>query len=323
MNIRFAPELKNQITKIEPNLIHNRFDLLFGDDWEMILIDNNILVPFHIENNSGRVGLYLRDIGGAALQTLKSFLFEKYPGLIQIFFLHTYTDIDGIEPAVHWHIDLPNTMEEFDAALGKDVRRNSRRYPRYIREQIGEYTIDKIKPEQCTDEIMQMYLDWKKQSHGFVWNRPPREYLNFAGISDVYIMHTNAETLAIGFVCDTGGEMAFYDNFAYTPKYRTYSLGIVLYHAIIADMVARGKKRFCLLGGNLEYKRSYNGVATMTRTGLVWRDPEIIKQIDAIAPKIRKIPVFNYGRKRIAVIYSWLHKFPKYCKNILKTKVTK
>lgn len=208
MNIRFAPELKKQISDISPNVIHNRFDVLFGDDYDMIEIDNNgdkTLVPFHIDGNRGRIGLYLRDIGGDTLRELNKFLFKKYPELMQIFFLHTYTDIDGIEPAVHWHIDLPNTMEEFDAALGKDMRRNSHRYPRKIREDIGEYTIDKIKPEQCTDEIMQTYLDWKKQSHNFVWWGKPLDYLKHAGISDIYIMHTHTETLAIGFVCDTGG----------------------------------------------------------------------------------------------------------------------
>lgn len=326
MNIRIAPELKSEVRDIEPNLIHNRYDLLFGDNWEMVEIETNdtrIYVPVHIENGLGRVGLYLRDIGADVLRELNQFLFKNYDSLVQIFFLHTYTVVDDIEPAVHWHIDLPGTIEEFDSTLSHRVRYNSKWYPKKIIREVGEYIIDKIKPEQCTARIMQTYLDWKKQSHNFKWNREPLEYLKTFGVSDIFVMHVRDEILAIGFVCDTGGEEAFFENFAYNLKYRLYSPGIVLYHAIIADLIGLGKKRFCLLGGNLEYKRNYNGIATMTYTGLVYRDPKFIKLINTAAPKIKRIPISNCGRRRIAVMYSWLHGFPKFYKHMLKNEVRK
>lgn len=321
MNIRFAPELKSKIAEITPNVVHNRYDILYGDDYEMIVADD-IMIPFHSEHNTGKIGLYLRDIGTEKLRKVIQFIFHNMPDIYQIFVLHTYTAVDTIEPHVHWHIDLPSTIQEFDNSLGKNTRRNSRQYPRYIAKDIGEYTIDKVKSDQCSQGIVQMYLDWKKQSHGFIWPKQPYDYLKSSGISDVYIMHTENETLAIGFVCDTGGGNAFFDNFTYNPKYATYSLGMVLYHAIIADMIAIGKKKFFLLGGDLEYKHRYNGIATMTYTGFIFSMPNFQKELECISTKIKKLPITNWGRKRIAVMYAWTHGWYRFYKNILKKSVT-
>ena len=61
-------------------------------------------------------------------------------------------------------------------------------------------------------------------------------------------------------------------NFSYNQEYAKYSPGMVLYYYLISDLIARGKKKLFLLGGNLEYKRHFNGIPTTTYTGTLYRE---------------------------------------------------
>jgi len=64
---------------------------------------------------------------------------------------------------------------------------------------------------------------------------------------------------------------------------------MILYYYLISDLIARGKKKLYLLGGNLEYKKHFNGIATTTYTGNIYREqffyPKYIAVLAHLTPK--------------------------------------
>ena len=230
------------------------------------------------------VSMYLREMDAGIFRMVVKYLFELYPDAMTLYVLHTYTKINGIDPAVHWHIDLPKTIEEFNSTLSHRVRYNTKWYPKKIRENIGEYIIKYIDVSECPDDVVQKYFEWKKQTHGTDYGLTPKQYLGKFCVTGVYVMQTEMEILAIGFISETG-ENVFFENFSYNQKYAKYSPGMVLYYFLISDLIARKKKRLYLLGGNLEYKKHFNGIATMTYSGFLYREQFIRPEWIAVLAK--------------------------------------
>lgn len=301
LNIKQIENNKDKILQenIFPNVCWNRFDLRFGNDYKLSKI-NDLLwrgyVASHIEGTTIYVSLYLREMNKDTFNEYAKYLFEIYPDAKDLFVLHTYTNTAGVEQNVHWHVDLPESIEEFDATLSRRVRYNTKWYPKKIRENIGEYTIKYINANDCPDDIVMTYFKWKNQTHGTDYGLSPKQYLQKFCVTGVYVMQTDTEVLAIGFISETGDNV-FFENFSYNQEYAKYSPGMVLYHYLISDIITRGKKKLYLLGGNLEYKKHFNGIPTMTYTGMLPREqfiyPQWIDVLARITPKcLSKIITF-------------------------------
>ena len=293
LNVEQIKDNKDKILQenVLPNVCWNRFDLRYGTDYDLSKINGERwcgYVASHVDGSTINVSLYLREMDQDTFNEFAKYLFEFYPNAKNLFVLHTYTEIAGIEQKVHWHVDLPETIADFDACLGKDVRRNTKRYPKKIRENVGEYTIKYFVADDCPDDIVMTYFKWKNQTHGTDYGLSPKQYLQKFCVTGAYVMQTDSEILAIGFISEIG-ENVFFENFSYNSEYAKYSPGMVFYHYLISDLIARGKKKLYLLGGNLEYKKHFNGVATMTRTGFLSRErfiyPEWIAVLAKITPK--------------------------------------
>lgn len=293
LNIEQIEKDKDKILQenIFPNVCWNRFDLRFENDYKLSKINDSLwkgYVASHIEGNTIYISLYLREMNKDTFNGYAKYLFEIYPNAKDLFVLHTYTNIAGVEEGVHWHVDLPETIEEFNKTLSHRVRYNTKWYPKKIHENIGEYTIKYFESKDCPDDVILQYFKWKKQTHGTDYGLTPKQYLKKFCVTGVYVMLTNTEILAIGFISEIG-DSVFFENFSYNQEYAKYSPGMVLYYHLISDLIARGKKKLYLLGGNLEYKKHFNGIATMTRTCFLPRErfiyPHWIAVLARITPK--------------------------------------
>ena len=309
---------KNEISNIEPNVIHNRYDILYSDDFNLLKV-NNELIPIHINNHTCYVGLYLRKIRKQDLDELKQYIFENNKDIYNLKFLHTYTELDGIVAKSHWHVDLPKTIEEFDKTLHSKVRYNTKWYPKKIKKDIGEYAFKKYTAENCPIYVVELFLSWEKHSHKFEWNKEPQDYLKDFGITTVYVMETDSNILAIGFTCDTGKKV-FLDNFSYNYDFEKYSCGMVLYHYIIKDLIENNKETLYLLGGDLDYKKRYNGIKTLTYSGYIYRNPKFVKILTLIGNLLTFLFPIKRLRKLVVEIFGSLC-LSKYYKHFLRDMV--
>lgn len=251
--------------RINPDVIYNRFDLLYNEtDWDLYDL-KDLVVPVKIVDDHLIVGLYLVKADQGLLLEFFDFLFKKYDKkYIEI--KHCYENLCDAEPYPYWHIELPKTKEDFDKTLSHRVRYNTKWYPKKMIENFGEYIITKYSAKDLNNEIMSLYLQWKHLSHNFIWDKQPMDYIQYAGITDGYVMTIGNRICAIGFICETGNN-AYFENFSYDTEYKQYSPGMIVYYYIIIDMIKLHKKILYLSGGWLDYKKWYNGVLTYTFSG--------------------------------------------------------
>lgn len=261
---------------LEVDIIHNRFDVLYDSDFLLLQIDA-YYVPVKLEKSVAKVGLYLRNLPYSLLEDLFAYIFTKYPFLDSIEVKHSYTPIPGVEKYPYWHIVLPQTIDEFDSQLSKRVRYNTKYYPKKLQtEKSCTLQTEKYSASDASFPYIyvQTYLNWKNQSHNFSFKGNPQSFLNTFGITDCYVLKlkrenseetkSEEEILAIGFICDLPSGNVYFENFSSNQNYSKYSVGMILYYQIINDLIKNRKKIFYLSGGNLEYKRHYNGVLTHT-----------------------------------------------------------
>lgn len=267
---------KNKILNqhVLPDVIFNRFDLLFADDYELYQIDD-WYIPVKLKSDNKKKaylepGLYLRAVPADVLYKFYDFLFEKYPNAEYIKVQHSYTPVGDAEQYPYWHIELPATREEFDKALSARVRYNTKWYPKIIRKELGEFNITKYSANEITEKMLRQFFDWKSQTHGWEYKNSPLDAIQEWGITACYVLTVDDVIHAVGCICETG-DNAWFWNFAYNPapEYKRYSLGMVVYYHIICDMIEMGKKVFYLSGGWLDYKKWYNGILTYTYSGNV------------------------------------------------------
>ena len=273
-------EHKNEIlaSRIYPNFISNRFDLLYGNDYELYDLGCGV-VPVKIDGKTAKVGMFLAKFPDETLNKFYNLLFAKHPLLEAIAIKHSLTPY-GITSHgnqfyhyPYWHIELPETKEDFDKTLAARVRYNTKWYPKKIREDLGNFEIKRLSVSDTLDEIVNKFFEWKKLSHDCNYNMTAKEYLKTYGVSETYVMYINNELVSVGFTCTTG-ENVYFEQFAYAQedRYKKYSLGMVLYYGIICDLIALKRKNFYLSGGWLDYKKRYNGICQYTYSGSIYRN---------------------------------------------------
>ena len=261
--------------RLYPNFISNRFDLLYGHDYELYDLGMGV-VPVKIEGNIAILGMSLSNYPDETLQKFYDLLFAKHPTLEFLQIKHSLSPY-GISPQgnqfyhyPYWHISLPQSQEEFDKTLASLVRYNTKWYPKKIREDIGDIDIKRLSVTNTADEIVEKFFEWKKESHDCNYNMTAKEYLKTYGVTETYAMYIDKELVGVGFTCTTGNNV-YFKQFSYSndKKYKKYSLGTVLYYAIICDLITLKRNNFYLSGGWLDYKRRYNGICQYTYSGII------------------------------------------------------
>ncbi|MDD7313967.1 MAG: GNAT family N-acetyltransferase, partial [bacterium] len=279
--------------------------------------NQKVYIPVFFNDYICELGVYMRWIDAYIFENFSSYLFQSYKRLQEIHVLHTLTYIPSLPMGPHWHIDLPQTIEEFDAQLSGKERQHARYYAKKLLTEVGNICFEKIEKEMISQDIVDLYLSWKKISHDFSYD--PNLYLKDFGVSNAYLLKTGSKIIAIGFDSETNKENVYFENFAYDLEYSKYSIGMVLYHNIIESWINNHKKKAYLLGGDYEYKKRYNGICTMTYSGSIYRHPELVSRIEKIAKLLKTIPFYKV-RKFLAKSYGFVF-LPKYYKKLLLQKI--
>lgn len=201
------------------------------------------------------------------IQRFAHYIFNRLASVNRISFRKVNTKIDRL--TFPWHamtsdedmiIALPPTAKKYETAVGKNMRRNIKRYANALIKdfpsfQYRVYLDQEIREQDVLDIIRLSCLRMKSK------NIAPR-----FGNEEIDWIIAHAKRSGIvgvatidGHVC--GGAIGFHmaDNYfmhviAHDPKYNGYSLGILCYFYTICEGIACGAKRFHLLQGRYAYK---------------------------------------------------------------------
>ncbi len=157
-------------------------------------------------------------------------------------------------------IDLPPTVEEYEARLGKNTRRNLKRYASLLQRDFPSYRYqvriaDEVNERQIRDIVELNRARMEDKSIVPRINEEETQWIvRFAqrcGIVGVATIDGRVCAGAIGFRI---GDNYFMHVIAHDPAYNGYSVGLLCYYRTICEGIARGGKEFHLLLGRYEYK---------------------------------------------------------------------
>lgn len=283
---------------VEPNTTNNRFDAFYQGDYVLFRCGGTYL-PYHRKHYSADIAMYLRNVDKEELRAILAEVFRTEKSLFYVDVVHAAMPIAGLKKVDHWHVELPATIGEFQAALGKKTRYNSKWYPKKIRKDLGDYTCESI--DSVSEEHVEVFYRLKKITHGVDYHDEPREFIRKNLITHAYVFTLGGTIEAIALSSELG-DRAYLYNITYNPEHSKYSIGNVLYFFYISELIAKGITRLDLRGGNQLYKKLFNGIATDTYSGRIYAfslSGRILGYLTKVSVKfLRALPFGKYAKRK-------------------------
>lgn len=194
-------------------------------------------------------------------------MFERHASIKRVVFPKVQAKIEAL--SFPWHaivcsedmvVQLPKTVKDYETAVGKNTRRNikryssalskafpSYRYDLYLEENIGEQDLRDIVALSCL-RLKSKNIVPRFEETEIRWIV---DFARTCGLVGVARIDGKVCAGAIGFRI---GDNYFMHVIAHHPQYNDFSLGILCYYHTICEGIARGGKRFHLLQGRYGYK---------------------------------------------------------------------
>ena len=266
---------KNEIisSKIQPNFIHNRFDIIYKNDYHLFCIfDNNgakYYVPVKIIKYSAFLAVQLMYIESEALQTLSKYLFERF-FIWKIKYKFLLNNFTNSKDRYYFIVNLPNDIDTFNKNLSNNTRYNVSRYCKRI-EKDFVYSVKHFSGNEIiNNNIYEIYCRFKKVTHNYNNKEKPEDYIKNNFITDAFVMYLNDNITSIVFL-NILNDTAFLENLTYDIKYKNYSIGTILYYNTIKELINRKIKTLYLYVGTGEYKMRFNGTKIKCYNGTIYR----------------------------------------------------
>lgn len=225
-----------------------------------------ILLYKRLENEVSVISDYVK-LDEQEIRRFADYIFDAFKSVKLISFRKLQTELHGLGYPSHainctedMVVSLPTTVKEYEAAVGKNMRRNIKRYTSALVKDFPSYRYQlylegEVDEQQIRDIVSLSCMRMKSK------NIVPRfteqetqwivDFSKKCGIVGVATIDGRVCAGAIGFRM---GENCFMHVIAHDVKYNDYSLGILCYYHTICEGIARKAKRFHLLQGRYGYK---------------------------------------------------------------------
>jgi len=194
-------------------------------------------------------------------------MFHRYKGVTVVSFGRVRADVQRLP--YPWHavnytedmiVELPGSVKEYDARVGKNMRRNIKRYTNALQRDFPSYSYRvhvgaEVGEQEIRDIIRLSCIRMESKNIVPRFNEAETQWIvKFAQESGLVGIATIDGKVCAGAIGFRIGENYFMHVIAHDPKYNYYSLGIVCYYHTICEGIARGARRFHLLQGRYGYK---------------------------------------------------------------------
>lgn len=288
--------LSNDWEQICPNVINNRFDLIYNDETGLLKIDEK-LVAYHRINQEIFLGCYLMLFDKSEINRIAAYFFDMQPDVLAVNFtkLKKADGVKGNSITNDFHIVLPNNIEEIDSRLSKKGRYNIKREKRIIEDDFGSIEFreyDVMENVLEANNLVSWFFAQKLATHCRDYGMSAEEYIKKYNVSHIYALYGKSELLAVILSCEQC-PIVYIENLTYNEKYSKYSCGQVLYDWYLKRLVEKGKEQLFLSGGDLEYKKRYGSTEEFVMNIKVYRN--------SIRGSVKKVK--DHWKEKITQIY--------------------
>lgn len=206
-------------------------------------------------------------IGVDEMERFASHIFSRYPRVGVITFRAVESE-QRVLSLVHQRYNcleniamhLPASEQEYLAALGKNTRRNIKRYGERLQRAFPSFEFKVFEAEDISSELIEQVVGFNrarmagKRKTSVIDEQETERLLRIArscGLVGVAIIDGEVCAGAISYRC--GGNYVL-DVLAHDPRYDEYWVGILCCYMTICACIARGGKEFHFLWGRYDYK---------------------------------------------------------------------
>lgn len=230
---------------------------------------------FLFERRDGRVRVLNEAIrvGKEDLDRFSTYIFSQYRDVNVISFRAIETDVRALPfPYQRFNhleditLTLPSTPSEYHAMLGKNTRRNIKRYGDRLRKSFPDCRFEVFEKDAVPEHYIRALINF---------NRSRMANKNIASVIDeeetrriVELTHACGLTgimtidgqVVAGAVSYHAGDNYFLNILAHDPRYDGYWVGFLCCYETILRCIERGGKEFHFLWGRYEYKFALGAV---------------------------------------------------------------
>ena len=288
----------NSIVFDSDDNIYNRFDLIRKHDYverEYISGAEKYLIAAYAENGVAHLNVWGKTFPQSVFENVIADVFNnKKIYAIEITRAgNQYKDF--LEQTNDIRVPLPETAEELMNRVERRDRATIRRKLRWLDERVGEVKINVYSVNEIPDELVELYFNWKKETHGTDYGLSSKEYLEKYYVTDGMVMYAGETPVAVAFFCQVN-KTVFFENFSYNSKLKDYSPGLLMYVKFMEELITRKCSYLYLGGGAYIYKKRFGSESFTAYSGIIYRK-EIINAINEYLDnnEYKNIAFYGYG----------------------------
>jgi len=182
----------------------------------------------------------------------------------------------------HMVVDLPPTVDEYRASLGKRMRRTLRESMNRLARDFPELTTE-VFPSAGDDRAPKLFkqlLEWKTarfRERGLktYWDEYPEMVDSFLALlrrrGEVHLTTVSGDSVALAFVFPVGEAICAQES-AFDPAYGRYSLGTLSQHWVMCSAISRRYASVNMLWGGEKHKSHFAATPRLASAIVVFRD---------------------------------------------------
>ncbi|GIZ51029.1 GNAT family N-acetyltransferase [Noviherbaspirillum aridicola] len=212
-------------------------------------------------------------VGREEMDCFSNYIFERYPDVHVISFKAIETDVETLPyPYQRFnHLEditlaLPDSPDAYLAALGKNTRRNIKRYGDRLRKSFPDCRFEVFTEEAIPEHHIRTLIGFNrtrmanKNIASAIDEDETRRIVALARACGVAgIMTIDGEVVA-GAIAYRAGRNYFLNILAHDPRYDDHWVGFLCCYETIRECIRRGGKEFHFLWGRYDYKFALGAV---------------------------------------------------------------
>lgn len=201
------------------------------------------------------------------------FIFARYPDVAVISFKAIETNVERMPyPYQRFNhleditLTLPATADEYLASLGKNTRRNIKRYGDRLERCFPSMRFEVYEGADVPEEHIRAMVEFNRERMAeknivsALDDDETRRIIELAKACGLLGVITIDGRIAAGALSYRAGSNYFLNVLAHDPRYDEYWLGFLCCYRTIRECIARGGKEFHFLWGRYEYKFTLGAV---------------------------------------------------------------
>lgn len=282
----------------EDNLIYNRFDLIYKNDFEEmeIVYQGQVYsVALHRTGQGGVLNVWGKELPQLVFEQTVEKVFNSHADIRYIDIVQSGNDYQGgLRKGVDIRIPLPDTKQELMQRLKAKHRYNLKRQRLMLEAQWGALSIESYEQE-IPLEYVELYFLWKKESHGTDYGLTPQRYLQEYHVTDAMLVRAGERPIGIIFFCLVEN-VVYLENFSYDRNLAEYSPGYITYVLFLEELISRNCRLLFLGGGDYNYKKRFGAEERTVYNGVIYRK-EVFDEINGFlkAEKICTYAIYGLG----------------------------